>query len=110
MMQRESTWSTGQMPGWRQRETNLMQLLTLLRRTCSLSEHSLERTKHHLISLADEANPIINKARFFAIMVRTRFVHRRGGALAESSRNLQMPRHARADRGALEVRRGCGLP
>ena len=34
----EQTFTVGQMPGWRLRETNLMQLMTLLRRTCSLGE------------------------------------------------------------------------
>eukprot|EP01048_Picozoa_sp_COSAG05_P002088 COSAG05_NODE_78_length_21399_cov_26.298216_2_plen_321_part_00 len=67
-MGRESAWCKGQMPGWRQRETNLMQLLTLLRRTCSLSDDELDRTKAFLISLADEANPIISRSRFFSIM------------------------------------------
>ena len=45
-----------------------MQLLTLLRRTCSLSDDELDRTKAFLISLADEANPIISRSRFFSIM------------------------------------------
>lgn len=74
-MGRETAWCQGQMPGWRQRETNLMQLLTLLRRTCSLSDDELDRTKAFLISLADEANPIISRSRFFSIMsvVRQRY-------------------------------------
>ena len=109
-MGKESAFALGQMPGWRIRETNLMQvrllhlqshafplqsthrlygvcgashtdgrrcaqLLTLLRRTCSLSGEALERTKVFLTSLADEANPIISRTRFYSIMtvVRPKF-------------------------------------
>ena len=59
---------TGQMPGWRMRETNLMQLMTLLRRTCSLNDEALDKLRPQLISLAEDANPIISRGRFFAIM------------------------------------------
>ena len=64
----EITFTTGQMPGWRMRETNLMQLMTLLRRTCSLGEAALDKLRPQLISLAEDANPIITRGRFFAIM------------------------------------------
>lgn len=62
------TFTTGQMPGWRVRETNLMQLMTLLRRTCSLNNEALDKLRPQLISLAEDANPIISRGRFFAIM------------------------------------------
>jgi len=62
------TFATGQMPGWRLRETNLMQLMTLLRRTCSLGDEALDKLRPQLISLAEDANPIISRGRFFAIM------------------------------------------
>ncbi len=64
----EITFTTGQMPGWRVRETNLMQLMTLLRRTCSLNDEALDKLRPQLISLAEDANPIISRGRFFAIM------------------------------------------
>jgi hypothetical protein len=46
----------------------LMQLMTLLRRTCSLGEAALDKLRPQLISLAEDANPIITRGRFFAIM------------------------------------------
>ena len=45
-----------------------MQLMTLLRRTCSLGNEALDKLRPQLISLAEEPNPMITRGRFFAIM------------------------------------------
>ena len=57
----EITFTTGQMPGWRVRETNLMQLMTLLRRTCSLNDTALDklRPQVHYSSPLSTRSPIV---------------------------------------------------
>lgn len=60
----------GQMQDWRRRETNLMQLMTLLHRTCALEEEALDKVRQLLVSLCGGSaqNPIITPQRLVDIL------------------------------------------